>query len=71
MSKKKKTGFPDDLWSIYFFDRFAWGSDEVLVAGPMPREEAKAEFNRLTDDHTKNTEHDGKAMTYYKLRQVG
>lgn len=70
MSKKKKTGFPKDLWVIESKDHMNW-DDDSRVAGPMPREEAQAEYDRLTDDGTKNTPHDKSALSYYVMPQVG
>ena len=70
MSKKKKTGFPDDLWVVEHKDKMNWG-DDSRTAGPMPREEAQAEYDRLTENGTKNTPHDKLALSYYAMRQVG
>ena len=70
MSKKKKTGFPEDLWGIEGEGRMNWG-DGFRVAGPMPREEAQAEYDRLTESGTGKTAHDKSALSYYVMRQVG
>ncbi|MCL7744273.1 hypothetical protein LV476_04815 [Guyparkeria hydrothermalis] len=70
MSKKKKTGFPKDLWVIEGVDRMNW-DDDFRVAGPMPREEAHAEYDRLTENGTTKTAQDKSALSYYVMRQVG
>lgn len=71
MSKKKKTGFPKDLWIIQGEDRMNWGDGGYRVAGPMPREEAQAEYDRLTENGTTKTAQDQSALSYYVMRQVG
>lgn len=37
----------------------------------MPREEAQAEYDRLTESGTTKIPHDKSALSYYVMRQVG
>ncbi len=66
MSKKRKTGFPNDLWVVEYVDRMH-GSDGFSTE-PMPLVEAEAELARRTDQGKHATEHDKKAFGYYQLR---
>lgn len=70
MSKKRKTGFPDDLWGVFLIDEFDWDSDIFTVAGPIDRESAHAEYEKLTAGGTRETERDKHAFTYYVLRRI-
>lgn len=67
MSKKKKTGFINDLWVIVLVDQMDWDVGHQVIAGPVDREKAFAEFDSLTDGGTKKV--GPKDTVYYQLRQ--
>lgn len=66
MSKKRKTGFPKDLWVIEYVDRMHRSGG--FSTEPMSRAEAEAELARLTEQGSRATEHDREALEYYQLR---
>lgn len=66
MSKRKKTGFPNDLWVVQYVDRMNWS--DSYDSEPMPRAEAERKLAELTDNRTKHTER-GQNTFYYTLKQ--
>ena len=73
MSKKKKTGFPLDLWRVDYYDTWSWRGglddcdDESYKGEELPREEAERQYAELTKGGTQSTEHPHDGAGYYKL----
>ncbi len=70
MSKKKKTAFPEGLWAVFLVDRFDWEASDIQVTELLSREEAEAEYRRLTDNGRSMTYKDKDAFEWYDLRPV-
>ena len=66
MSKRKKTGFPDELFVVVSVDRM--NPENSFESEPMAREMAEKEYNDLTDNGKRKTPQDKNCLQHYELR---
>jgi hypothetical protein len=67
-NKKKKTGYPDGLWSVNFIDLF--NPDDSFKGEAATKEVAEAEYKRLTSNETQYTyKTRNQDLSYYILQQ--
>ena len=66
MSKRKKTGFADELFVVVSVDRM--NPEDGFKSEPMAREMAEQKYNDLTDNGKRKTPHDKNCLQHYELR---
>ncbi len=67
MSKKRKTGFPEDSWVVEYIDKM--NPSDSFEGEPMSRSEAEIKYADLTENGTQKTEQDKTCLGNYRLRQ--